>query len=280
MTKDEIYEVIRRFRPIDDTFFEVLVQKPKVCEEILRVILQDEELVVEQVVPQAHLRNLYGRSVCLDALCVMQDGRRCNVEVQRANNDDHLRRVRFNASLITALDSKPGTDFKEVINLCVVYITEQDFLKAGRTVYHVDKILRETGTVVDDGLREVFVNAEVNDYTDIAELMECFKQQKIENGKFPELSAEVKRLKETEGGCDTMCELMQEFADKVRKESLAEGKAEAIICLLEKRNDLPDNLREIIRNQTDSKVLHMWLLAAAEATGTEDWKKRISEADK
>ncbi len=229
MTTEEKIKKIQLFRPIDDTFFEVLAQNKDVCQEMLRVILQDNKLVVEQVVPQAHIRNLYGRSVCLDALCIMSNGARCNVEVQRANNDNHLRRVRFNSSIITAMGSETGMKYMDVIDLCVVYISEKDFLKGGKTIYHVDKVVRETGKVVDDGLKEIFVNAEVNDNTDVAELMECFKQQHVSHPKFPALSAEVKRLKETEGGLGAMCKVMQDIVDV----EVAEAKRKAIHDLIE-----------------------------------------------
>ncbi len=224
MTTEEKIAKIQSFRPIDDTFFEVLAQSKDVCQEILRVILQDDNLIVERVIPQAHIRNLYGRSVCLDALCVLGNGEKINVEVQRANNDDHLRRVRFNSSIITSMESEAGMKYTDVIDLCIVYISEKDFLKGGKTLYHVDKIVRETGVMVDDGLQEIFVNAEVNDNTDVSELMECFKQQKIDNPKFPALAAEVKRLKESEGGQGIMCKVMQDIVDaevtEARKEAI------------------------------------------------------------
>ncbi len=228
MTNEEKIERIRLLRPIDDTFFEVLMQSREVCQEILRVILSDETLLVEQVIPQAHMQNLYGRSVCLDALCVMGDGKKCNVEVQRADSDNHLKRVRFHASVITARDSETGMRFDEVLDLCVVYISEKDFLKGGKPIYHIDKVIRETGERVDDGLQEIFVNAEVNDNSEIAQLMECFKQQEIGNPGFPELSAEVKRLKETEGGLGPMCKIVQEIVEAERKE---EREAERIAAI-------------------------------------------------
>ncbi len=37
-------------------------------------------------------------------------------------------------------------------NRDIIYISECDFLKGNKTIYHVDKVLRETGTVIDDGL--------------------------------------------------------------------------------------------------------------------------------
>ena len=41
--------------------------------------------------------------------------------------------------------------------------------------------------------------------------MSCFLAERVDNPKFPELSNEVKRLKETEGGLDVMCDIMEQY---------------------------------------------------------------------
>lgn len=214
LTEQQKREKVRDFRPIDDVFFEVLAQSIPVCQEMLRTIMEDDCLIVTDVVTQSSERNLYGRSVRLDALCVLGNGTKVNVEVQRSDNDNHLKRVRFNASSITVKDSEPGTRFDEVLELYVVYISEFDFLKGNKTIYHVDKILRETGEFIDDGLHEIFVNTVIDDGTDIAELMSCFTKKEVKSEKFPALSSEVKRLKETEGGVSAVCEVMQMYIDE------------------------------------------------------------------
>lgn len=211
LTEDEKKARVAKLRPIDDVFFEALAQNPKVCQEILRVILEDDKLVVNDVITQNSERNIYGRSVRLDALCTLGTGEKCNIEVQRSDNDDHLRRARFNASVITAINSDPGTKFENVKDVCIVYISQFDVFKQGKTIYRVDKMIRETGIYVDDGLREIFVNTAVNDGSDISELMSCFLAERVDNPKFPELSNEVKRLKETEGGLDVMCDIMEQY---------------------------------------------------------------------
>ncbi len=210
-TLQEKLEKVKDFRPIDDVFFEVLAQSIDVCQEILRVILEDNELIVNSVITQSSERNLYGRSVRLDALCTLGNGTKCNIEVQRSNNDNHLKRARFNASMITVKDSNPGETFNEVIELYIVYISEFDFFKGGKTIYHAEKILRETGETVDDGLHEIYVNTVIDDGTDIADLMACFMKKEVKNPKFPKLSAEVSRLKETEGGAQAVCEVMEKY---------------------------------------------------------------------
>ena len=75
MTLEEKKEQVKNFRPIDDTFFEVLADDIGVCQEMLRIILKDEKLIVKDVIVQSSERNLYGRSVRLDALCILGDER-------------------------------------------------------------------------------------------------------------------------------------------------------------------------------------------------------------
>ena len=226
LTFEEKKERVKDFRPIDDVFFEALAAEPGVCEEILRTIMEDPGLKVLEVVTQASERNIYGRSVRLDALCTLGSGKKVNIEVQRADNDDHFRRARFNASAITVKNTNPGERFEEVLDLYIIYITEHDFIKERKTTYHIDKVIRETGTVIDDGLEEIFVNTEIFDGTDIAELMECFKQTQVSNPKFPAMIEAVKNLKETEGGTSTMCDIMQEYMSKERAQGRAEGRAQ------------------------------------------------------
>ncbi|MDO5445412.1 MAG: Rpn family recombination-promoting nuclease/putative transposase [Eubacteriales bacterium] len=222
-TLEEKKQLVKDLRPIDDACFEVLASNKNVDQEILRTILEDENLLVEDVVVQSSERNLYGRSVRLDALCTLGDGSKCNIEVQRADDDDHLRRVRFNASSITVKESEPGKRFENVLELYVVYISEFDFLKENRTIYHIDKVIQETGTVIDDGLHEIFVNTAVDDGTDIAELMSCFIKKEVKNKKFPFLSDEMEKIKTTEGGLNAMCGAWKKDMDKAREEGLAEG---------------------------------------------------------
>lgn len=66
---------------------------------------------------------------------------------------------------------------------------------------------------IDDGLHEIFINTVIDDGTDIAELMSCFMKKEVKNSKFPALTAEMARLKETEGGVQAVCEVMKKYED-------------------------------------------------------------------
>ena len=223
MTLEEKIEQVKNFRPIDDTFFEVLADDIGVCQEMLRIILEDEKLIVKDVIVQSSKRNLYGRSVRLDALCILGNGKKCNVEVQRSNKDHHLKRVRFNASVIMVRDSQTDDKFEETIDLIVVYISEFDIFKRGRVIYHVDSEIRETQEKVDDGLERVFVNTAVKDGTTISEYMDCFLQKEIDNAKFPKLTNRVHYLKHEEGGVNAVCEIMRKYSEEVAEKAYQQG---------------------------------------------------------
>lgn len=228
MDLQEKVKRVQEFRLIDDVFFEVFAEDIPACQEIVRTILEDPELIVHDVVVQSSKRNLYGRSVRLDALCSLGDGTKCNIEVQRSDRDDHLKRARFNASSITVRESGPGERFEDILELYIIYISEFDFLKGGLTTYHIDKVIRENGEVVDDGLHEIFVNTAVDDGSSIAGLMSCFTRKEVTNREFPAVTRRFQELK-SEGGADAVCEIMERYLKEAEKNGEKAGeKAERI----------------------------------------------------
>lgn len=234
MTAEEKIARVREFRLIDDVFFEVFAEDKEACQEILQVILEEDGLTVLDVVVQSSKRNIYGRSVRLDALCTLGNGKKCNIEVQRADDDDHFRRVRFNASSITVKDSDVGERFERILDLYMVYISEHDFIGGAHAIYHVDKVIRETGELVDDGLYEVYVNTKIKDGSKVSDLMECFIQREIvDNKEFPAISKRVRELKTTEGGAGAVCDIVKKLVDEGR----AEERNEILIKMIRKGYD-------------------------------------------
>ena len=246
-------EFVQKLRPIDNAFFPVLGQDPGVMEEILRVILNDDTLTVEKVIAEYTLPNLPGRGVRLDSFCETGDGHRINVEVQKADDDDHIRRCRYNAAGMTWKEAEKGTRFKDLPDVCVVYITEHDFLHGGRTVYHVDKILRENGSLIDDGSSVIYVNTAVNDGSAISDLMRCFLQKTVNDPRFPRLSERVHQYKNTEKGAAEMCEELERYIDEITEEmqtkvvQLQASNSEKDRALFEKNKAITEKDKEIAR---------------------------------
>ena len=217
-TLEEKIEYIKELRPIDDAFFELLSQDQAVVEEMLRTILEDPGLSVDCVESQETIANAYGRAVRLDCLCTLSDGTSCNIEVQRADDDDHFKRVRVNEAGVTWKATEKGTSFKETPDVIVVYISEFDILKGEKTTYHVDKVVRETGQIIEDGTTNIYVNTKVKDGSNTSELMNLFLQKEVNNPKFPKLSYRVNYLKNNQEGVRAMCDVVKRYAaDEVRE---------------------------------------------------------------
>lgn len=219
----ETLRLAKQLKLIDDDLFNKAAENRNFCQEILRTIYGDPGLEVIENTAQAKLKNLQGRSVVYDAKCKLSDGTLVDIEVQKENNDDFKRRVRYNGSVLTANATLKGTDFRDVPNVCVIFISKFDPFKRNKTVYHVVKVVKETGEEVNDGCEEIYVNAKVDDKSEIAELMKIFSDDDTyDYKKFPEVSNFKSIYKKGSEGDKNMSEI----AAKIRKIGREEGREE------------------------------------------------------
>ena len=211
-TRKEFEEYARGLNPIDDLMFSKMAESKEFCEEILRVILEDDKLIVTENIPQCKVENLHGRSIIMDAKCVTGDGRHINIEVQKADNDDHLRRVRYNGSVLTTNITETGTKFEFVPDVCVIFISAFDMFKSGLPLYHVKKVVMETGQIVEDGLTEIYANAVIDNGSKFSKLMKVFTENDTYNTDDFPVTSEIKaRFKFDEGGAVKMDETLQRW---------------------------------------------------------------------
>ena len=223
----KIREDAMKLNPIDDAFFVKMAEDLEFCEELLQVILEDKDIEVLENNHQYMIKNLQGKSCVLDLLCRLGSGHIVHVEVQKANDDDHQKRVRYNASVLTANITDPGKRYELVPDVISIFISRFDVFDKGFTAYHVERIIKETGEVVDNGTREVYVNSKVDDGSDIAGLMKVFANDSAyDDEKFPKTSARKRLFKTTEEGVDTMCDIINKYQQEGRAEGRVEGKAE------------------------------------------------------
>ena len=228
--KKKFEKYAKLLNPIDDLMFCKMAEHKEFCEEILRVILEDEGLTVEEAIPQWQGKNLSGRSVVLDAKCVKGDGRHINIEVQKADDDNHLKRARYNASILTTNIAKTGKKFEFIPDVCIVFISKFDIFDSGLPLYHIDKVVRETGQVIEDGLTEIFVNTVNYDGSKPARLMKLFTENDAySNDEFPITSELKSRLKSSEGGSMAMNEILEKLISDEKRESEKRGRKEGIL---------------------------------------------------
>ena len=231
MPTDKKFEKYAKLlNPIDDLMFCKMAEHKEFCEEILRVILEDDGLTVIEAIPQWQGKNLTGRSVVLDAKCVTGDGRQINIEVQKADDDNHLKRARYNASILTTNIAKTGKRFEFIPDVCIVFISKFDIFDSGLPLYHIDKVVRETGQVIEDGLTEIFVNTVNYDGSKPARLMKLFSENDAYSiDEFPITSELKSRLKSSEGGSMAMNEILEKLISDEKRESEKRGRKKGIL---------------------------------------------------
>lgn len=241
-----IKKTVDELRPIDDTFMQKLSEDRGVCEELLQVVLERPHLQIISNQPQKEIHNIDTRSVRVDALCEDVDGSQFSVEVQKSDNDDHQKRVRYNGACVHVLSLEKSTKFEELPDIYMIYITETDIFKRKKTIYHIQRTIQETGEVIDNGYYEIYVNAEVDDGTTIAEYMQILKSSKVQdNAKFPNICNAVKYCKEGRGQ-DGMCEVVERYAREYAEEKLVEYAEEKAI----------ETARALIQDGVNDVIIH------------------------
>lgn len=222
-TEERQLEIVRQLRPIDDCFFEVMMEDPDACEELLQVVLENPLLRIkkETVSGQKSIRIIGKRSIRVDAYAECNEHTVFNIEIQRADNENHVKRVRYNASVITVNRSEPGDLFEQVQELFVIYIADFDVLRNGRTISHAEMTCAETGVTLNDGLHEIFVTTIGKDNNKIARLMREYKNPDMNNPEFPKQSKRVQEMKHDSKEAEKMCSLVEEYArEKVIQEAI------------------------------------------------------------
>lgn len=251
--KISVQESVSALNVIDDSLFQKMAEDLDFCEEMISTIL-GQKVKVRKVIPQNSIKNLQGRSVVLDALCELNDGRECNVEVQKANDDNHVKRVRYNTSSITVNITEPGVKFEKVPDVIGIFISEFDMFKHNKTIYHIDRTIRETGEINDNGLYEIYVNTKVDDGSDTAELMRIFKEQDVYDfKKFPKTSKRKQHFLKDEGGKREMCEVVENYARQYAKEKEAESARR-----LFQQGASYEMVRTALINLSDNELIEIW----------------------
>ena len=220
--KDQLVEKARSFNLLSNVFMSVALNDIPACQHVLRIITGIPDLVVKEVRSQHRISKITSHDAILDILAEDGQGRLINLEIQRKDTIDHARRTRFYAAMIDSECLEKGKDYDQMPDVHIIYISETDLWAAGKTVYKVEKKFKETEVPYDDGVYVTYVNAEVNDDSKVAKLMDYFKTADPEDMSQGDLSARIHFLKCEEGGYQEMCEVSEE----IYKEGIIEGKKE------------------------------------------------------
>ena len=143
---------------MDDIFFSVCFDGNISCVQyILRIILDKQDLIVEEVHSQQSVEIIYGRSVRLDVLAKDSTGKIYDIEIQRTDTGAIPQRARYNSSMLDCHSLNKGEDYKILPETYVIFITENDVLKGGEQIYFIERTIQKSGKLFNDGSHIVYV---------------------------------------------------------------------------------------------------------------------------
>ena len=220
---------LRGFRLLDDDFMTKVFEDISCAELLLRIILNDEGIRVLEAHSQRGIKNLQGRSVKLDILAVDSHNRVFNVEVQRSDRGAGAKRARYNSALIDANVTEPGDQYEDLNETFVIFITENDVMKAGLPIYHIDRVVRETGKLFEDEEHIIYVNSQIKDETKLGRLMHDFSCTDAKDMNNKVLADRVRYFKEDERGVEIMCREMEIMRNQAHEEGIEKGRIMQLI---------------------------------------------------
>lgn len=220
---------LRGFRLLDDDFMTKVFEDISCAELLLRIILNDEGIRVLEAHSQRGIKNLQGRSVKLDIRAVDSHNRVFNVEVQRSDRGAGAKRARYNSALIDANVTEPGDQYEDLNETFVIFITENDVMKAGLPIYHIDRVVRETGKLFEDEEHIIYVNSQIKDETKLGRLMHDFSCTDAKDMYNKVLADRVRYFKEDERGVEIMCREMEIMRNQAHEEGIEKGRIMQLI---------------------------------------------------
>lgn len=213
---------IESFKLMDDTYMNAFFnEQPELVQFVLRIIMNKEHLIVKSARTQKPLKSIQGRSITLDVDAVDENGTRYDIEVQQENNGAKPKRARFHSSMIDSDALMPTDDFEKLPETYVIFITSKDYLKGGKPIYTVDRYVKELNMLpFDDEAHIIYVNSEYINDTAIGKLMHDFHCTQPSEMYYTNLAERANYLKNTKGGYDDMCQIMEESNKEAVRQNL------------------------------------------------------------
>ncbi len=151
-----------------------------------------------------------------------------NIEIQKNDNGAIPERARYNSSIIDANITLPGDDPKDLPEVYVIFITQNDVFGKGKPLYTVSRKIEELDNA-DFGDRShiVYVNGNNRDAeTALGKLMQDFFCEDPDNMNYKLLADRVRYFKENKEGQIKMCKMLEYLILNNKHELIEEGRTE------------------------------------------------------
>ncbi|MCC8067256.1 MAG: Rpn family recombination-promoting nuclease/putative transposase [Clostridiales bacterium] len=264
VTIQQAVDAMRQSNLLNDTFVSIALEDVKACQYVLRKILDSEDLEVIEAKGQCRLLNLTSKDSVLDVLAEDGTGRLMNLEIQRRDTVDHARRTRYYGSMLDKSSLEKGLNYDQLPDVYIIYISETDIWEIGEAVSSVKKTLGKAAISYDDGRHVIYVNAAVDDGTEVAKMMKYFKTADPDDMSQGELSDRVRYLKQEKGGYESMSEISEWLIGKGIEIGIEQGieqgrrnQAKELAIKMYRTGSAPEYIAELL--DTSVKQVEEWV---------------------
>lgn len=216
ISREELLEKIAEFRLLDDTYMTVFFNgHSELIELVLRIIPGRDDLRVTDSKIQMPLKNIQGHSAILDIYAVDEKNTGYNIEIQSRSDGARPKRARYYSSLIDSNNLDKNEDYENLPETYVIFFTAADVFGKDLPIYTVNRTVDELGHIpFGDDEHIIYVNGSHMDDTPLGRLVHDFKCKKPSEMFYEKLAERAHDIKETNGGNDNMCEIMEELNAK------------------------------------------------------------------
>ena len=172
-----------------------------------------------------------------------------DIEVQGNSAWAHIRRARYHSSMVDSKMLDEGQEFRELKDSYIIFIYKHDKSRKGLPVYHIDRYIRETEELFDDGSHIIYVNGNYKGNDEIGQLMNDFRQTDSDKIHYAALAKGVKHFKDTKKGREQMCEAVEKYA----KEYAVKEKMISVKNLMENMKLTVDQALNALEIQGDER---------------------------
>jgi len=259
--KAEYKKKIQEFCLMDDTFMSKVFEDKKCTEELLRIILEKDDLKVKSVKTQYVIDNLQGHSIRLDIRAADGKGKIYDIEIQNDNSGAVPKRARYNSSIIDANELEKGEDYDKLPETYVIFITKNDILGGNKLIYHIDRTIKEMrNCYFGDEAHIIYIYSQKKSRTEIGKLMHDFYCKNADEMYNKTLAKRVKHFKEDIKGVNEMCAIMEELTTKATKEAVVATKLEDIKNIMNNFNVTVEKAMSTLKISKDDYAMYIEML--------------------
>ena len=220
---EKYHRIIEGLTLMSDALMRNVLKRVECAEYVLRIILNNKNLTIDDVIIQQDHKNLQGRSAVLDCVARDEMGNRFDVEVQQDVEGASPKRARYHSGLLDMNTLNPGEDFDALPESYIIFIVEDDVTGDGLPVYHVERKVKETGKNFGDQSYIIYVNSAIQNDTELGRLMHDFHCKDPDNMYSQVLADQIRMIKKTQEGVDDMCREMEKIYNEGVEDGLEKG---------------------------------------------------------